>query len=95
MVGQQSFGLQAGWMGCRQQQCFLHFFRKAKGRTGQLQKLWTMIIGSWMLCKTSVQLCKEEDSIVWTKTASGMYTAKSAYKMQFLGSVGSTFPTKV
>jgi hypothetical protein len=38
---------------------------------------------------------QEEDSIVWTKTASGMYTAKSAYKMQFLGSVGSTFPTKV
>jgi hypothetical protein len=38
---------------------------------------------------------QEEDSIVWTKTASGMYTAKSAYKMQFLGSVGSTFPAKV
>jgi hypothetical protein len=38
---------------------------------------------------------QEEDTITWTRTASGEYSAKSAYRMQFYDSVESTYPTKV
>lgn len=34
----------------------------------------------------------EEDQIFWKPKASGKYTAQSAYKMQFFGSIDSTFP---
>jgi hypothetical protein len=38
---------------------------------------------------------QEEDTITWTRTASGEYSAKSAYRMQFYGNVDSTYPAKV
>jgi hypothetical protein len=38
---------------------------------------------------------QEEDSIVWTKMGTGLYTAKSAYTMQFYGNMASTYPAKV
>jgi len=38
---------------------------------------------------------EEQDEITWTLTASGEYTANSAYRMQFEGGLGSWFPKKV
>jgi hypothetical protein len=37
----------------------------------------------------------EEDDITWTRTASGKYSAKSAYNMHFDGSLESSFPTDI
>jgi hypothetical protein len=37
----------------------------------------------------------EEDDITWTRTASGKYSAKSAYNMHFDGSLESSFPTEI
>jgi len=37
----------------------------------------------------------EEDTITWKATASGEYTAKSAYNLQFLGSTYSDFPEQI
>jgi hypothetical protein len=37
----------------------------------------------------------EPDAIVWTRTSSGDYSAKSAYKMQFEGGIFSSFPKTV
>ena len=37
----------------------------------------------------------QHDEIIWTRTASGEYSACSAYKMQFDGGLGSWFPAKV
>jgi hypothetical protein len=36
-----------------------------------------------------------EDGITWTRSANGEYSAKSAYAMQFEGSIHSNFPSKV
>jgi hypothetical protein len=36
-----------------------------------------------------------DDEIIWTRSADGNYSAKSAYSMQFDGSVESSFPTKI
>jgi hypothetical protein len=36
-----------------------------------------------------------EDEIWWTRTTEGVYSAKSAYDMQFDGSLGSSFPARV
>jgi hypothetical protein len=38
---------------------------------------------------------QEEDVIIWTRTPSGSYSAKSAYELQFEGNVASTFPSNV
>jgi hypothetical protein len=38
---------------------------------------------------------QEDDQIIWTRTANGVYSAKSAYLMQFDGSLESIFPAKV
>jgi hypothetical protein len=38
---------------------------------------------------------QEQDDITWTRTASGEYSAKSAYLMQFDGSIRSSYPAKV
>jgi hypothetical protein len=37
----------------------------------------------------------EPDTIIWTRTSSGDYSAKSAYKMQFEGGIFSSFPKTV
>ncbi|XP_025825128.1 uncharacterized protein LOC112900482 [Panicum hallii] len=37
----------------------------------------------------------ESDTIIWTRTASGEYSAKSAYDMQFEGGLLSLFPKMV
>jgi hypothetical protein len=37
----------------------------------------------------------ELDTILWTRTSSGDYSAKSAYKMQFEGGIFSSFPKTV
>jgi hypothetical protein len=38
---------------------------------------------------------QEEDEILWIRTSDGSYSAKSAYEMQFDGSIGSPFPSNV
>jgi hypothetical protein len=38
---------------------------------------------------------QEADEIVWTRTSGGKYSAKSAYDMQFEGSIGSSLLTSV
>jgi hypothetical protein len=53
-------------------------------------QLWTMI--------DAVQFNPSDlrsDEIVWTCRVDGMYSARSAYAMQFDGSLGSSFPIKV
>jgi hypothetical protein len=50
-------------------------------------QLWTMI--------DAVQFNPSDlrsDEIVWTCRVDGMYSARSAYAMQFDGSLGSSFP---
>jgi hypothetical protein len=37
----------------------------------------------------------EEDSIIWSLTGDGEYSAKSAYSVQFEGSVQSIFSSRV
>jgi hypothetical protein len=38
---------------------------------------------------------QEVDSIIWSLTGDGEYSAKYAYSVQFEGSVQSTFPSRV
>jgi hypothetical protein len=54
--------------------------------------LWTLIDAATLDLSQSQE---EEDSIVWTMSADGLYTTKSAYSMQFYGSMASTYPAKV
>jgi hypothetical protein len=51
----------------------------------ELVTLWSLII----VC----QLTEEEDTITWRWTKHGMYTRRSAYRAQFVGSY-STFNTR-
>jgi hypothetical protein len=37
---------------------------------------------------------QSEDEIVWTQTSKGVYSANSAYLMQFDGSMESSFPAR-
>jgi hypothetical protein len=43
------------------------------------------LVNLWGLVQT-VQLQQHEDTIMWRWTSNGMYTAKSAYQIQFRGS---------
>jgi hypothetical protein len=52
--------------------------------------LWTLVDAATLDLSQ-----QEEDSIVWTRITTGEHSAKSAYMMQFYGSVESTYPEKV
>jgi hypothetical protein len=44
---------------------------------------------------TTISMIQEEDFIIWSLTRDGEYSAKSAYSVQFEGSMKSTFPSRV
>lgn len=46
------------------------------------------IIAEQRICLNTGQ----EDTIIWTQTSGGVYTAKSEYNLQFMGGIHSTFP---
>ncbi len=50
----------------------------------QFVRLWTMI-------RRMNPLTEDQDSIHWDLTANGQYSAKSAYRLQFLGATRSAF----
>jgi hypothetical protein len=51
----------------------------------------------WELVDTCIydQHDQEDDSIIWSLIGDGEYSVKSAYSVQFEGSVQSTFPSRV
>jgi hypothetical protein len=53
--------------------------------------LWTLVDAAAF----DLSQQEEDSTIIWTRTASGDYSFKSAYRMQFYGSVESTYPMKV
>jgi hypothetical protein len=53
-------------------------------------RLWQLVTAS------SFNLADQtEDDIVWTRTANEIYSDKSAYNMQFDGSMDSSFPVGI
>jgi hypothetical protein len=52
--------------------------------------LWGLIEDFQFDSQTSV-----EDTIVWTRTSNGEYSAKSAYDLQFDGGIISSYPKLV
>jgi hypothetical protein len=46
-------------------------------------------------CRIQPEDSLEPDKIVWTRTSSGEYSARSAYKMQFEGGIFPSFPKTV
>jgi hypothetical protein len=53
-------------------------------------RLWRLVTNSSLN-----QADQREDDIVWTWTANGVYSAKSAYNIQFNGAMDSEFPMVV
>jgi hypothetical protein len=53
-------------------------------------QLWLLVDGTTFNANDQV-----EDTIVWTRTVNGRYSAKSAYNMQFDGSSESSSPTDI
>jgi hypothetical protein len=53
-------------------------------------QLWLLVDGTTFSANDQA-----EDTIVWTRTANGRYSAKSAYNMQFDGSSESSFPAVI
>jgi hypothetical protein len=50
---------------------------------------FAQFIDLWVLCQDMHLVAAVDDDITWNLTASGIYSAKSAYEVQFLGSVTS------
>lgn len=50
-----------------------------------------LIIAEQRICLNTGQ----EDTIIWTQTSGGVYTAKSEYNLQFMGGIHSTFPVRL
>ena len=49
----------------------------------------------WVLLRDIYLTDNIDDGITWKLTENGEYTTKSAYKMQFLGTISSTMYTSV
>jgi len=61
------------------------------GLISEFVQLWTTLVEETHFDPSSAA----EDTITWTRTASGEYTAKSAYLMQFDGGMSSLYPKMV
>ena len=57
------------------------------GLISEFVQLWTLVEEAHFDPSSAA-----EDTITWTRTASGEYTAKSAYLMQFDGGASSLYP---